>query len=234
MVRPHRRVTRTTRRDHLNRGSLAIEFDIAIEVEETYIHLAVTQIPQLLLNACLTRKHGHHRAFIVEGSDDRRNDARRERAEMRNTERPQIPGSDAPSLPDPGPDRGQRRAHTRKQRLPRRCHSHGLWWTRKQPHPNLLLEPRDLLAERRLRNMEPLSSPCEMKLLRQDNKRFQQADIERNPLILVHHTPDYPQPAEDDDPPQPQGSESPERPIAPASVEDSQRAARPLQKRVGA
>jgi hypothetical protein len=218
MVRPHRRVTRTTRRDHLNRDSLAIEFDIAIEVEETHIHLAVTQIPQLLLNACLTRKHGHHRAFIVEGSDDRRNDARRERAEMRNTERPQIPGSDASSLPDSGPDRGQRWTHTRKQRLPRRCQLHSLWWTRKQPHPNLLLEPRDLLAECWLRNMEPLSSPREMKLLRQDNKRFQQADIQRNPLILVHHTPDYPQPAEDDDPSQRHASESPDRPIAPASV----------------
>ena len=78
MVRPHRRVARTTRRDQFNRDSFAIEFDITIDVEETYIHLAVTQIPQLLLNARLTRKHGHPRAFIVEGGDDRRNDARRE------------------------------------------------------------------------------------------------------------------------------------------------------------
>ena len=112
---------------------------------------------------------------------------------MGHTERPQIPGSDASSLPDTRPDRGQRRTHMRKQRLPRRCESHSLWRTREQPHPDLLLEPRYLLAERGLRNVEPVSSPCEVKLLREDDKRFQQADIERNPLTLVHRTPDYPQ-----------------------------------------
>ena len=101
MVRPHRRITRTTRRDHLNTDTLAIEFDIPIEVEESYIHLAVTQIPQLLLDACLARKHRHPRTLIVKGSDDRRNDARRERTEMRHTQRPQIAGSDTSRLPTP-------------------------------------------------------------------------------------------------------------------------------------
>ena len=60
-----------------------------------------------------------------------------------------------------------------------------------------------------------------MKLLREDDKRFQQADIERNPLILVHHTPDYPQPAEDDDLSQCHASASSDRPTAPASIGDS-------------
>ncbi len=153
MVRPHRRVTRTTRRDHLNSDTLIIESDIPIEVEKAYIHLAVTQIPQLLLDARLTRKHRHPRTLIVKGRNDRRNDARRERTEMRYSQRPQIPGSDTSRLPDPCPDRRQRGTHTRKQRLPRRCQSHSLRRSGEQPHPQLLLKPRDLLAERWLRDV---------------------------------------------------------------------------------
>jgi hypothetical protein len=91
---------------------------------------------------------------------------------MRNTEHPQIPGSDASGLRDPRSDRGQRRTHARKQGPPSRRQPHNLRRSSKQPHPQLLLEPRDLLAEGRLRDMQPLSSPREMKLLREYDKGF--------------------------------------------------------------
>ncbi len=39
-----------------------------------------------------------------------------------------------------------------------------------------------------------------MKLLREDDKWLQQADIERNPLTLIHRTPIIRKPAEEDDP----------------------------------
>lgn len=161
-------------RDRVQRHLLVAQRNRRVDVQQADVERAGVQPRQLLLDAVLA---GDERDAVgALRAHERRDDPRPERAQVPEPDRPRLAGRDLPRRGDRGTQLPQRRAGAREQRLARGCERDRR--AREQRHAELALEPRDLLAERGLGEVQPLRRAREVQLLADDHEGLQQPRVD--------------------------------------------------------